>query len=685
MQELLFELGCEELPASFVRRAYEQLEREIVARLDEANLGHGASQSLGTPRRLIVQVREIVARQPDQVKEMRGPSVKAAFDANGAPTPALQGFCRGQGVAPDDVRNDGEYVWVSKTIPGRDAREVLAEVLPQSVAALTFDKTMRWGSGRVRFARPIRWMLASLSGEVIPFAFEGVASGLSSRGHRFNAPEPFEAAGFAELLDLLRARDVEPDPAVRERKIREGAMTVATGSVELTDGLVDENVFLTEWPVALEGSFREDFLELPAPVLVTAMAKHERFFPIRDAAGRITNRFVSIRNGGVDEVVRAGNAWVLNARFNDAKFFFDEDKKSNLDEFLAKTEGMMFQEKLGSVRKRADRLARLAESIARSAGAGDEEAGWARQAGLYAKADLTCGLVSELPSLQGVIGAEYARREGMPEPVCTAIAAQYSTPRETLDRTGTALLLADQLDKLAGYLGVGLAPSGSSDPYGLRRSATILVESSWIGSGVDLSAAFDAALKGYAEQGIDVDRDGARLAIEALFESRYVALLPEVRHDVLAAAVAGGVTAVLDPVGVRFRVGALALCADDEALVQTARRPQNIVEAAIRKGQWAMPDGDPLDSATGKLDSAEGVALETAVRDARPTCMALREAEDAVGLLVQLRGLADPINRFFDATMVMVDDAATRNARLSLLAGCGGLLGLVCDFSKLEG
>jgi|GEM_PF-3283887 len=345
----------------------------------------------------------------------------------------------------------------------------------------------------------------------------------------------------------------------------------------------------------------------------------------------------------------------------------------------------MFQEKLGSVRKRADRLARLAESIARSAGAGDEEAGWARQAGLYAKADLTCGLVSELPSLQGVIGAEYARREGMPEPVCTAIAAQYSTPRETLDRTGTALLLADQLDKLAGYLGVGLAPSGSSDPYGLRRSATILVESSWIGSGVDLSAAFDAALKGYAEQGIDVDRDGARLAIEALFESRYVALLPEVRHDVLAAAVAGGVTAVLDPVGVRFRVGALALCADDEALVQTARRPQNIVEAAIRKGQWAMPDGDPLDSATGKLDSAEGVALETAVRDARPTCMALREAEDAVGLLVQLRGLADPINRFFDATMVMVDDAATRNARLSLLAGCGGLLGLVGDFSKLEG
>lgn len=685
MQELLFELGCEELPASFVRRAYEQLEREIVSRLDEANLGHGASQSLGTPRRLIVQVRDIADRQPDQVKEMRGPSVKAAFAPDGAPTPALQGFCRGQDVAVEDVRNDGEYVWVSKTIVGRDAREVLAEVLPEAVAALTFEKTMRWGSGRMRFARPIRWILASLGGQVVPFVLEGVPAGLESRGHRFNHPDPFEATRFEELVERLREREVEPDPAARERRIREGAMTVATGGVDLSESLVDENVFLTEWPVALEGSFREDFLELPAPVLVTAMAKHERFFPIRDGSGRVTNRFVSIRNGGVDDVVRTGNAWVLNARFNDAKFFFDEDKKSRLDDFLAKTAGMMFQEKLGSVRKRADRLAQLAEALARATGGNEEEAGWSREAGRYAKADLTCGLVSELPSLQGVIGGEYARREGMPEPVCAAIAGQYGAPNETLGGTGILLIVADQLDKLAGYLGIGLAPSGSSDPYGLRRAATTVIEAAWLGSGVEIAAAFDTALEGYAEQGIDVDRDTALSALEALFGYRYAALMADVRHDVLDAATAGGSAMILDPVGVRFRVGALTKCADDEAFVQTARRPQNIVDAAIRKGQWTMPPSDPLEAAAGRLDSPEGDALGAAIRRVRPQCLARRVGEDADGLIDLLRELSDPINRFFEATMVMVDDAGVRDARLSLLAACGGLLGLVGDFSKLEG
>jgi glycyl-tRNA synthetase beta chain len=689
MPELLFELGCEELPASAVRRAYEQLRQEIVVRLGEAMVGHGGSDALGTPRRLIVRVEDVAERQPDLTKEMRGPALKAAFGPDGAPTPALLGFCRGQGVDPEHVRRDGDYVWVDKHVPGRPSGEVLAEVLPAAVRALVFDKTMRWGASRMRFARPIRWILAAFGGERVPFEIEGVESGLTSRGHRFNHPAPFEARTFAALVEGLRAREVEPDPAVRAERIRAGARRVASGEPDLSDALVEENVFLTEWPEALEGEFRAEFMELPEPVLVTAMAKHERFFPVRGPNGLLLNRFVSIRNGGVDEVVREGNAWVLNARFNDAKFFYDEDAKRSMDDFLAATERMTFQERLGSVRQRSERLGELAAFLAGSYGfdrAGVEDA---RQAGLYAKADLSCGLVGELPALQGVIGAAYALRDGFSDPVAQAIGGQYDLARNLpLDQPGRQLgaivLAADQIDKLAGYLGIGIAPSGSSDPFGLRRAVSLLVEVAWAWPGPrpGYLAAFHQAIALYGRQGIAIEEATATLADQ--FLGRYEALLGhEVRHDVLAGAVGAGAN-LLDPRQIRLRAECLALAATDSGFVQTATRPLNIVAAAEKKGiPFEKTDAlREIDHAV--LGSPEGETLAQAMVSAREKLEAGALAESADRVIEALRELENPINAFFEATMVMVDDFEQRTARLNLLSATCEMLLVAGDFTKLE-
>ncbi|RYG32274.1 glycine--tRNA ligase subunit beta, partial [bacterium] len=357
MPELLLEVGCEELPATFVRKAFLDLAARVGAELVGAGLRESAeaTTTLGTPRRLIVVFGNVSDRQSDREERLRGPSITAAYNPDGTPSKALEGYCRKQGVDPAEVENDGQYVWVTKRIAGRHAGEILIEALPRAIRGLSFEKSMRWGSSRMRFARPIRWILASFDGGAVNFEIEGVASGLESRGHRFYAPEPFSAPNAGKLMDELRARFVEPDPEERRKRILAGAPAVAEGIPDLPEALVDENVHLTEWPTAIRGEFPASFLELPEPVLVTAMAKHERMFPIRDAEGKLTNAFVFVRNSGEDDTVRRGAEWVLNARFNDARFFFDEDKKKTLDDFLAATETIVFQEKLGTVRKRADR------------------------------------------------------------------------------------------------------------------------------------------------------------------------------------------------------------------------------------------------------------------------------------------------------------------------------------------
>ncbi|MDR3690623.1 MAG: glycine--tRNA ligase subunit beta [Fimbriimonas sp.] len=692
MPELLLELGCEELPASFVRKASSDLLQNITSLLSEAGLIQGAGTALGTPRRLIVAFAEIRERQDDATKEVRGPGIKGAYDSEGKPTQALLGFCRGQGVSADDLHRDDQYVWVTKTVVGRSAEEILNEVLPKAIRAMTFDKTMRWGGSRMRFARPIRWILACFAGKSLDFEIEGVRSGTKSRGHRFYAPEPFEATTLDELVQSLRMRKVEPDPAVRRALVETQAKDVADGAPELTEALIEENVYLTEWPTAIQGEFRQEYLELPEAVLVTAMAKHEKMFPVRNEHGKLTNRFVFVRNSGEDDSVRAGAQWVLNARFNDAKFFFDEDSKHDLAYFLEKTDGIVFQEKLGSVRKRADRLSRLSEQIAAQTGAKGREIEFAREAGLYAKADLSTGLVSELSSLQGVIGGAYARRQGIFGSIAWAIETQYDISKNTDpgfcsgERASLRLAMADQLDKLAGYLGIGQEPSGSSDPYGLRRAATILIEAAWMWpeSLPNYEEFFRFALSLYAEQGVPLDENAASKAIRTVFASRYTAMLPNVRHDLLEASLIAPESAtVTAPRGVRLRAQCLEALAVDTGFVQTATRPLNIVASARKKG-IDFAEGAVLDQVDPSgIESPEGVALLNALQLTAGALNVSAQSEDSSGIVEQLRTLADPINRFFETTMVMAEDPAVRYARLSLMQAVSEQLLVAGDFSKI--
>lgn len=679
MPELLLELGMEELPASFIERAFIQLREEICRRLTEESLSHGASESLGTPRRLIVRVSDLAPMQPDRVSENRGPALKAAYDESGAPTKALEGFCRGQGVSVADLTKDDTYVWAKKTVPGKPTLEVLPGILEAAIRALTFDKSMRWGANRMRFARPIRWILAAYDGALVPFSVETVSSGLTSRGHRFNFPDEFPASSWDGLIAELRSREVEPDPNVRRQRIVDGATKVASGTPEMSDVLIDENVFLTEWPQALEGEFKPDFMGLPEPVLITAMAKHERFFPVRDASKKITNKFISIRNGGDETTVRNGNAWVLNARFNDAKFFFDEDQNFSLDDFLAKTDRMLFQEKLGTVRQRSERLAALAAALADGP---DQEL--AKKAGLYMKADLSTGLVSELSSLQGVIGGEYARMAGWPEPICHALSVQYGPEKvaaaDTQEgRVARCVIAADQLDKLAGYLGLGLAPTGSSDPFGLRRAVTVLIDLAlaWPGH-QGWRSGFQQALDLYAAAGHALDGASAEKSLGEIFAGRYKALMPEARYDLLEAALLDeNTSALLNPRSVRFRLNALELCADHSNFIQTATRPLNIVAAAKKKG-LTIPALD-----AEHLDSESGAALASHLAKTRAVAEAAVSQESPAALVECLRELAGPINAFFDTTMVMVEDTKVRDARLALLELAGAQLMLAGDWTKV--
>jgi glycyl-tRNA synthetase beta chain len=676
MPEFLLEVGCEELPASFVEKAYSDLRDALCKELTELGVCEGGATACGTPRRLIVSFPNLKDRQEDSVKEQRGPSLQAAYDANGEPTKALLGFCKSQGIEPSELRKDEQYVWVTKHVSGLQTSDLLASILPRIILGLNFDKSMRWGASRARFARPIRWILAAYDGKAVQFDVEGVPAALISTGHRFYAPEPFEAKSFASLISELKLRFVEVSSEARRESIVNQAHTLAPGCTVGYDDLLDENTFLTEWPTAILGSFPESYLELPEPVLITAMAKHERMFPVRDANGKLTNQFIFIRNSGEDETVRKGCEWVLGARFNDARFFYEQDQKLTLDDFLAQTEGVVFQAQLGSVRQRADRLANLAAKIALLLNANPE---LARKAALYAKSDLATGLVSELSSLQGVIGGQYAERAGFEPEVARAIATQYRDVSE-FDGVALSVQLADHLDKLAGYLGLKLIPSGSSDPFGLRKSVTSLVKYGALYIREPFAKLILLAFDEYAAQGYSLDRDGAVTALADIFAGRYPVLWgsAEVRRPFEAALFRGNVEAMTTPAEVDFRLQTLEQFTDATAL-QTIARPINLTNSAKGKGEKV---GGLADVTKAGLNSEEGAALLDALTASAPMVAA---ATTPLELADTLKSLLPAINAFFDKTMVMSDDSSERFHRLSLANAAAEQLLVAGDFTKLEG
>lgn len=681
---LLLEVGCEELPAAFVCQAASDLTQKINAFLEEIFAKKFTSHQLCTPRRLISQFENIPPRQKNEVKEIRGPATKSAFDAAGQPLPPLIGFCKANGVEIQNAVEKEGYIWLSKQVTGRPTLDLLAENLPKIIASLTFPKSMRWGSSQLRFARPIRWILALYGGKVIEFEIEGIQSGNKSRGHRFYAPDEFEVRDYESFIAEFRERKVEPDPEVRKRTIVDQTKTLTGVVLDDTTALLDENVFLTEWPTAISGEFRKEHLDLPPAVLETALAKHEKMFSVKDANGNLTNRFIFVRNSGVDDDVRRGCEWVLNARLDDAQFFYREDQKHSLGEFLDKTNEIVFQANLGSVCNRSERLHDLCTFIATHTDAPPAEIDFAATAGIFAKADLSTGLVSEFPGLQGYIGGEYAKREGFTAEICEAIANHYqpqSTPHTAGQRTGVRLAIADALDKLAGYLGLGLSPTGSSDPYGLRRAATALIECAWnwqapMPSYVPL---FAHALELYSHQSIELNPERAFILLQDLFQSRYEFLLEDERYDLVEAAILSDrFGESLNPRAVMVRLKVLQALAKDIDFVQTAIRPINLVQSAIKKNQMVE-----IENFAQHLDSPSGQALNSKVQEIHEPL--LKAVGDGHGseIINLLRLLKDPINSFIDGTMIMVDDEQIRAGRLQLLHIVSNQLFKAGDFTKI--
>ena len=705
----LLEIGTEEIPARMMDGGLRDLAEGLYAELEAARLLPESGSSLagnvetfGTPRRLAVRVRGLRAQQPDALEEITGPPVGAAFDAAGRPTRAAEGFARAQGVAVDALLRikspKGECVGVRRTKSGLAAADVLASRVPAVVAALVFPKTMRWGTGEHRFVRPIHWVVALLDGRVVEVSLCGVRASDRTRGHRLGGPEPIPMTDPSRYVEVLRehlvAAPIEERRSAIQARLQEAASAAGArvaappGAPAGSEGdaeLLHEVTRSVEWPLVISGEFDAAFLDLPREVLVTALRHHQKAFALEGPDGRLLNRFLAIADAPKDTkgAIRRGNEWVLRARLADARFFWDEDRKAPLEAHGAGLDRVTFHEKLGSYARKVERMLALAETTLPAFERSGQrvDGGAARQAVRLCKADLTTQMVKEFPELQGIVGGLYARADRLPEPAAAAITDHY-LPRaaeDPLPRTAEAAVvsLADRLDTQAGIFLLGIVPTGSRDPYGLRRSVLgtcrILIE---MRLHVSLEALIDRALAGYRDSGIEgaVGGDAAKTALLEFYRGRLEHLGEAIspRADSVRAALAAGMD---DPFDLRLRVEAIDALRREPGFLTLAlahKRIKNILKD--------RPVGPP-DAALLK-DEAER-ALERALRQALPLIAAAQERADHLAALRAIERLAPHLDRFFTEVLVMADDPRLRDNRMGLLREIGGLLLRVVDFSEM--
>lgn len=503
MTTFLLEVGTEELPASFVEQAISQWRSLIPGTLEENFLTNEAIHVYGTPRRLAVLISGLPTQQPDREAEIKGPPAKAAFK-DGFPTKAAEGFARKQGVELADLEirptKKGDFVFVNKKITGRTTAEILTELVHQWITKLEGKRFMRWGNGDLRFSRPLRWLLTLLDTEVLPIAIENgseiLKSDRISRGHRILHPQPVEISHAAEYAETLRQAYIEVHPQKRQEKIIAEVKATAEkvgGIAEIYPDLLTEVTNLVEWPTAVMGKFDDDFLILPPEVITTVMVTHQRYFPVlkpqpesaKNSKPELFPYFITISNGdpAKSETIASGNERVIRARLADGQFFYKADIAKPLETYVPQLESVTFQEKLGSVREKVNRLSKIAHFITEQLQLDEAQTNDIQRATLLCKADLVSQMVYEFPELQGVMGEKYARTSGETEAVATAIFEHY-LPRGASDSlpatlTGQVVGLADKLDTLVSIFGLGMLPTGSSDPFALRRAATAVVNITW--------------------------------------------------------------------------------------------------------------------------------------------------------------------------------------------------------------
>ncbi len=681
-KDLLLEIGTEEVPAHAMPIILTELKENAAKALADLRLSYGAVKALGTPRRIALIVTDLAERQPDVMEERRGPSAAVAFDGEGNLTKAGLGFARGAKVDPKDLTTKDGYVYAAIHEAGADTPRLLQTLLPDLIAHLTFPNSMRWGDLDFRFIRPLRWLVALYGGAVIPFTLAGIRAGRTSRGQRFLGQASFDIADAAAYEDACEKEYVVVDPVRRRAMIRRQIEAVAAengGTAEISEALLEEVVYLVEYPTALAGRFEEKYLALPPEAVVTPMRDHQRYFPVKDAAGRLLPLFVTVRNGGTEhlDTVRHGNERVLRARLAGAQFFCDEDRKKPLTAHREKLKTVVFQEGLGTVYEKTERLARLAETIADKVGATAEEKKAAQRAALLSKADLVTGMVTEFTELQGVMGRSYALLDGEEKAVAIAIDEHYrprfSGDAEPETAAGRILSLADKMDNIVATFSRGLIPTGSQDPFALRRQALGL-------SNMLIRAKYSLSISLIADQAMDLlgiseaaAREKLRQEIAAFLRLRLKNIFDEagIRYDV-AEAVLSDVNDVYACYG-RGKAVADALLAEDMTAV---------IQAFVRAGNIAAKGAD------GAIDSAlfvapEEKALYQALTSAKSAVDSLLEGQDYAGAIDALRDLAVPIDALFDAVMVMDKEAKIRQNRLALLFAVDRLIRRVADFDKI--
>jgi glycyl-tRNA synthetase len=681
----LLEIGTEELPVADLALALGQLETAIPAMLDGARLSYKSVKVVGTPRRQAILVYELAPRQPDQTLEVQGPPAKVAFDANGVPTHAAEGFARKQGVPAEALRvvteGDKSYVVATKTEEGRSAAEVLAEELPQLIAGLRFPRTMRWNETNAYFPRPLRWLVGLLGDQVVPFEHAAAASGRTTRGLRPLGSPNIEITSADDYLTTMAENHIVVDVAERREQVRtqvEMLVAAVNGRIPDDPALLDEVTNLVERPTALLGEFEAEYLDLPRDVLVTVMKEYQRYFPVVDTeSGKLMPYFVAVRNGDDLhlDLVREGNEDVIRARFSDAKFFYENDTRKPLESFLPRLDTLTFQEQLGSMLDKSKRLEKLVLVVGQALGLDDAELSVAQRAAHLCKADLATQLVVELTSLQGLMGREYACLSGEKEAVAQAIFEHY-LPRSADDalpetKPGLALGLANRMDSLVGLFGVGLAPSGSADPYGLRRNALGVVQN-LIAHRVNLP--LRPMLAEVARLMPVPVADGALDDVTAFIAERLRGWLRAkgFRHDVVDASLAKRDD---DPYNAFRTVAQLSAWVEREDwmdLLNAYGRCIRIVRDQLERFQF-NPDVDP-EPATA--------ALRTAYQTARAQ---ITPQSDVDRLLTALHPMIPVIDRFFDDVLVMHEDLALRENRLGLLQDIWDLSQGIVDVTRLEG
>lgn len=688
LHTLAFEIGTEEIPAFDLHRATLQLEKLVPEALDAVRIPHGDVAVYTTPRRLIAIVAD-VADETEALEEVfRGPSVKIAFDADGNPTKAATGFARGKGVGVDALErreeNGVEYVFATKSIAARDVAELLPGVLEGVITGTSWPKSCRWGTTSEYFSRPVRWLVALLDERVIPVRFAGLTAGNLTRGHRFLAPGPHEVATAADLLGVVEAAHVVSSEQAREAVIREGVAQAEqrTGArAELPEKTLLEVVNLCEQPTVLVGTFDEEFLRVPEEIIVDAMLMHQRYFPLYDADGKLTNNFIVVSNGDPAhaDTITGGNERVVRARLSDAKFFYEEDLKHPLETYVDRLDEVVFQETLGTMKEKADRIVALAKHLAADAQLSEADAADAERAAYLAKADLVTNAVVEFTSVQGVMGSYYAAACGESDQVARAIADHYR-PRFSGDEppasdVGRIVAMADKLDTVCGLFAVGQGPTGSSDPFALRRSAIGIVAMLEAGLPVSLAAAIDAALGTYQDAGIDFDRDAIRAEVADFFVTRTKVMLRDggCSHDTMDAVLATGVEEPAQIIARTYVLEAERLGAPEafDDLATAYARANNLRDADL---------GVEADEA---LAADAERALLAATDEAAARVEDALAADDYAAALAALAALRAPIDAFFEDVLIMDDDLALRENRLRLLNRFVAVFAHVADFGKM--